>query len=168
MWHNSGRVPFDVFMRDAPIMAHSIDAKGYLLNVSNFWATRLKYDPADMVGSMSVSFLTPESRMKAVTKTLPDFYRSGTMRNVHYDFMASDGEIVPVVMSAVAIMERGKFKRSLAVMFDNEIATQMFRAQKSLPNILSDIQSVREHVKGEHAEALDRAVLALKEFASNE
>ncbi len=112
--------PFDPFFRAAPVMMHSIDVKGLLLNVSQFWADKLGYEPIEMIGRKSTDFLTKQSQRQAAEITLPEFFRTGQTTNVEYDFIRKDGKILPVLMSAIAqYNEDGEFVRSLAVMFDN-------------------------------------------------
>ncbi len=117
--------PFDFFFKKAPVMMHSIDANGILQKVSTFWADRLGYDIDDMIGRPSVDFLSPQSQ-EAAKAILAEFFRTGSIHNVEYDFVARDGSIVPVLMSATAERdEKGEFKRSLAVMFDNAEAKRV-------------------------------------------
>ena len=120
----AGDVPLDVLLRDAPIMAHSIDGQGVLLNVSTFWAHRLGYEPPEMIGRPSIDFLLPSSRVEATNKHLPTFWKTGRLSNIRYKFEAKDGAIVPVILSAVALKGPGPI-RSLAVLFDNGIAARM-------------------------------------------
>ncbi|MEO9824837.1 MAG: ATP-binding protein [Paracoccaceae bacterium] len=54
---------------------------------------------------------------------MPDFFKTGRIHNVEYDFVRKDGSVLPVLMSAVADNDPdGNFRRSLAVMFDNSAA----------------------------------------------
>ena len=99
---------------------HSIDSQGKLLKVSRFWAAKLGYDLEEMIGRASTDFLTEDSRIKAKQKILPEFFRTGALHNVEYDFVRKDGELLTVLMSAIAQYDNdGAFERSLAVMFDN-------------------------------------------------
>lgn len=140
IWRNSHGIPPDVIMRELPFMAHSIDATGTILNVTKAWANRLGYAPEDMIGLRSVDLLSPESRLAAETIHLPQFMRTGYLNYVHYDFVCSEGDLVPVVMSAVADSQGGKINRSFAVLFDNGITR---RAR--------DLLAACQKVKGEKA-----------------
>lgn len=113
---------FDLFFETAPVMMHSIDKNGQLVNVSTFWADTLGYSRDEMIGRPSTKFLTPASleHSKAVLK---EFFEIGRVQNVEYDFVRKDGTAIPVLMSAVAENDAdGNFQRSLAVMFDNTAA----------------------------------------------
>lgn len=119
-WRASPDDPFQVFFQHAPIMMHSIDANGILVNVSKFWADALGYETHEMIGRASVEFLTPESRIKAETDTLLRFMSTRQIHNVSYDFVKKNGRILPVILSATAEFDtNGRYVRSLAVIFDN-------------------------------------------------
>ncbi|MEM6389569.1 MAG: ATP-binding protein [Pseudomonadota bacterium] len=110
----------------APILMHSIDADSVLLKVSRFWANKLGYAPEEMVGRKSVEFLTEESRAYARDVVLPEFFKTGSIYNIAYDFVRKDGKILPVLMSAIAQYdEHDGYVRSLAIMFDNSEAKRV-------------------------------------------
>ena len=126
---HGGSDPFDVLFLHAPVMMHSIDAQGRLVQVSRFWADALGYAPEDMVGRKSTDFLTDASRAHANGVVLPAFLKTGRCQNVDYDFVRSDGSILPVLLSATAELDAdGHFKRSLAVIFDNTEAKKVRQA----------------------------------------
>lgn len=117
-----GNDSFDIFFEAAPVMMHSIDKTGQLLNVSTFWAETLGYTRDEMVGRAATQFLTPASREHAKT-VLEEFFDTGKIHNIEYDFVRKDGSTIPVLLSATAINDdEGTFQRSLAVMFDNTVA----------------------------------------------
>lgn len=112
--------PMEPLFSAAPILMHSIDSKGTLIRVSQFWADKLGYKVDEMVRRPLVEFLTEPSRAVAVEVALPQFFRDGSAYNLEYDFVRKDGGIIPVLMSALAEYdEDGVFIRSLAVIFDN-------------------------------------------------
>ena len=119
-WRDQEGDLFEAMFDVAPIMMHSIDRDGVLLNVSVFWAEKLGYTREEMIGRKSSDFLTDASREKAETKILPTFFEKGQITNVEYDFVRKNGESLSVVMSALAQFdEEGAFVRSMAVLFDN-------------------------------------------------
>lgn len=119
-WREGADDPFEIMFEVAPIMMHSIDENGILLNVSEFWAKKLGYERNEMIGTSSTQYLTQDSRERAQKTVLPNFFRNGRAYNIDYDFMRKNGEKLPILMSAVAqYSDNGDFLRSLAVMFDN-------------------------------------------------
>ncbi|MFK7939400.1 MAG: ATP-binding protein [Roseovarius sp.] len=112
--------PFEALFDLAPIAMHSIDRDGKLLNASHFWAEKLGYTRDEMIGRKSTEFLTPASQQDAIDKVLPGFFKHGVTDAVEYDFVKKSGEVVPVILSAIAQYDsQGNFARSLAIMFDN-------------------------------------------------
>lgn len=124
LWKSLGSDdPLEPLFRAAPILMHSIDGKGKLVRVSQFWADKLGYRVDEMIGRPSVEFLTEESQRYAREVVLPKFFVSGSITNIAYDFIRKDGKIVPVLMSAIAEYDQdGSYVRSLAIMFDNSEA----------------------------------------------
>lgn len=115
--------PMEPLFSAAPILMHSIDSKGILMRVSQFWADKLGYKVEEMVGRPSSEFLTEASRTFAVEVALPQFFKDGSAYNVEYEFVRKDGGTIPVLMSALAQYdEDGAFVRSLAIVFDNSEA----------------------------------------------
>ena len=119
-WRQGADDPLATLFDVAPIMMHSIDKQGILLNVSEFWAEKLGYERKEMIGRHSTEFLTEESKDYADKAVLPQFFKTGRAFNVEYDFVRASGDILPVLMSATGeFTESGEFIRSLAVIFDN-------------------------------------------------
>ncbi|MEZ6184346.1 MAG: response regulator [Planctomycetota bacterium] len=103
----------------APVMAHSIDERGLLLDVSDEWLRVLGYRREEVIGRPSSDFLSPESAAYAREVILPEFFRTGACRQVPYDFVTKSGSYVPVLLSGVALEnEQGEFWRSVAVLTD--------------------------------------------------
>ncbi|QKK26958.1 sensor domain-containing diguanylate cyclase [Rhizobium hidalgonense] len=88
-------------MRVTPAMLHSIDGQGRLISVSNAWLTKLGYSREEVIGRRSSEFLTPESRLHAVSNVLPDFFRTGRCDDVQYQMVCKDGRVVDVQLSAI-------------------------------------------------------------------
>lgn len=118
-----------------PVMLHSIDRDGRLLSVSDCWLDRLGYRREEVIGRRSVEFLTPESAAYAAEKALPDFLRTGVCQDVPYQVLTKTGEVLDVLLSAVAeYQEDGTFSRSMAVLVDvtdrKTMERQLVQAQK--------------------------------------
>lgn len=115
---------------NTPVMMHSIDPEGRLMSVSNLWLESLGYERAEVIGRKSVEFLTPVSQKYAQEVVLPEFFRTGMCKNVPYQFIKKNGEIMDVLLSAIAEKDAaGKVARSLAVLVD---VTDRKRAEEAL------------------------------------
>ena len=84
-----------------PAMLHSIDEKGLLISVSDFWLDKLGYTRDEVLGRPSSDFLTVESREHAIHNVLPEFFRLGRCDNVQYQMVCKDGSVIDVLLSAV-------------------------------------------------------------------
>lgn len=119
-----------LFHSDTPVMLHSIDRNGFLLEVSNHWLEVLGYRRDEVIGRRSTDFLTPESRSYAEEVVLPQFFRDGYCSNVHYRVLKKSGEVFDVLLFASAERDaEGNVVRSMAVMTD---VTEWKAAEKAL------------------------------------
>ncbi|NEQ80253.1 MAG: PAS domain S-box protein [Moorea sp. SIO2I5] len=124
------RERFRTLYENTPVMLHSIDSNGKLLSVSNYWQKKLGYDRKEVIGRQSTDFLTEESRQYAQQVVLPQYFQTGISLDVPYQVICKNGEIIDVLLSAIAEQdELGQVLRSLAVMVD---VTARNRAQAAL------------------------------------
>ena len=63
--------------QNTPVMMHSIDSEGRIVNVNDKWLEVMGYDRSDVLNRRSIEFLTEESKKVAVEEILPDFFRTG-------------------------------------------------------------------------------------------
>ncbi|MGD9226742.1 MAG: PAS domain S-box protein, partial [Desulfobacterales bacterium] len=113
-----------------PAMLHSIDPKGRLVSVSDYWVEVMGYSRNEVIGRNLTDFFTPESRQFAETTVFPQFFRTGFCQDIPYQFVKKGGEKIDVLLSAIADRDAaGEIKRSLAVSID---VTQRNRAEEAL------------------------------------
>jgi diguanylate cyclase (GGDEF)-like protein/PAS domain S-box-containing protein len=113
------RAKFKHRAKITPAMLHSVNEQGIIITVSDAWLNKLGYTRSQVIGRPSVSFLTPESRERALREVLPVFFRCGCMDNVQYQMVCKNGSVIDVLMSAVlddSPIETGPI--SLAVITD--------------------------------------------------
>jgi PAS domain S-box-containing protein len=113
-----------------PAMLHSIDPKGRLISVSDYWVEVMGYSKDEVIGRNLTDFFTPESRQYAETTVFPQFFQNGFCQDIPYQFVKKDGGKIDVLLSAIADRDpAGQIKRSLAVLID---VTQRNRAEEAL------------------------------------
>jgi diguanylate cyclase (GGDEF)-like protein/PAS domain S-box-containing protein len=105
-------------MAATPAMLHSIDEAGLLVSVSDAWLAKLGYSRDEVIGRRSTDFLTPESRDRAISEVLPEFFRTGRCETVHYGMITKSGDVVDVLMAAVLADDPIHGPVSLAVVTD--------------------------------------------------
>lgn len=115
---------------DTPVMLHSIDNEGRLVSVSDYWLEVMGYERNEVLGKFSTDFLTEASQKYAKEVALPEFFGTGSVREVPYEFVKCSGEIIDVLLSATVVRnEAGEIIRSLAVIID---VTERKKAEEAL------------------------------------
>ena len=113
-----------------PAMLHSIDTKGQLVSVSDYWVEVMEYSKDEVIGRPLTDFFTTESRQYAETTVFPQFFKNGFCQDIPYGFVKKSGEKIDVLLSAIADRDpEGNIVRSLAVSID---VTQRNRAEEAL------------------------------------
>ena len=135
-------------MSKMPIMLHSIDQDGVIVNVSDTWLEKTGYERGEVVGCKSIDFLTPESRKHALGVALPHFFQTGVADHVHYQLQKKDGTVMDVLLSAIAVHDHihGSVL-SLAILTDvsNRIAAELAK-EESESKYRSLVQSSCDHI----------------------
>jgi len=113
-----------------PAMLHSIDTHGCIVSVSEYWSDVMGYRQEEVVGRALTDFFTDESRRHAEEFVFPEFFKTGFIKDVPYQFVNKKGEIIDVLLSAIVDRDRnGNVIRTLAVSMD---VTEQKRAEKAL------------------------------------
>ena len=115
---------------NTPAMLHSIDTKGRLISVSDNWLDVLGYEREEVIGKKLTRFFTENSRNRAETTVFPKFFKTGICKDISYQFVKKNGEIIDVLLSAIGDQDnKGNITRSLAVSID---VTKRNRAEEAL------------------------------------
>lgn len=115
---------------NTPVMMHSLDAEGKLITVNDYWLQVLGYERSEVLGRRSADFLTEASRRYAVDVDLPRFLQTGVAKDVEYQMVKKNGDVIEVLLSATAEFdEQGKLDHTLAFIVD---VTERRRAQEAL------------------------------------
>ena len=110
---------FRMLFERAPVMMHSIDRQGRLLDVNGVWLEALGYTRGEVVGRPVTDFLTTESRAYAESVAIPRFLESGQTIDVAYTLATKGGATVDVLLSAFSERDaEGEVIRSVAVLID--------------------------------------------------
>jgi PAS domain S-box-containing protein len=115
---------------NTPAMLHSINRKGEIVSISNYWSQTLGYGEQEVIGRMLTDFFTEESKRYAEQKIFPEFFKKGYCTDVPYQVIKKDGEIIDILLSAIGERdENGEIFRTLAVLID---VTERNRAIEAL------------------------------------
>jgi len=122
--------------QNTPVMMHSIDRNGQLVSVNDHWLETLGYERSEVIGRRSIEFLTESSRRYAVEVALPAFFKTGSARDVEYQMVKKDGEVIDVLLSGTVERDQtGEMVRNSCFIVD---VTERKRAEETL------IQQTRE------------------------
>lgn len=124
-----------------PVMLHSIDHQNRLISVSDFWLETLGYSREEVLGRLFTDFLTYDSRRYALEVVEPAFTRSGFCKEIPYQFVKKNGEVIDTLFSAVSERDHsGKIFSSMAVMVE---ITRLKRTEEQLQRQLQRLASLR-------------------------
>lgn len=136
--------------KETPVMLHSIDREGRLVNMSSYWLKTLGYDEEEISGLKWVDFLTPESRLYAEETVIPEFFQTGLVQDVPYQLRKKGGEIIDVLLTATAERDAtGEVLRSLAVMVD---VTERNEAQQKITALVSNLAALNNELEDTNEE----------------
>jgi PAS domain S-box-containing protein len=126
-----------------PVMMHSIDRNGNLVNVNEYWLKVLGYKREEVIGRKSTEFLTEESRRYFYEVTFPEFLKTGFARDVEYQMVKRNGEVIDVLLSAIAERDHeGRLNHSLAFMVD---VTERKKAEKAMRESEDRFHKIFDH-----------------------
>lgn len=124
---------------ETPVMLHSIDHDRRLVSVSNYWLESLGYVRNEVLGRRITDFHTEESRRYAEEVVLLEFFRTGFCKDVPYQLVKKNGEVMDVLLSATSERnDKGEIVCSLAVMID---VTERKRAQEEIEKLNADLRA---------------------------
>lgn len=126
-----------------PVMLHSADGTGKILNVSNYWLETLGYKREEVIGKDLVDFLTPETLNHYGKTALTNLWRQSDCKDILYQMLKKDGAVMDIELSGYAEKdESGTILRSFAVSID---VTEKLKTQRELHRTHEQLeQRVRE------------------------
>jgi PAS domain S-box-containing protein len=115
---------------NTPAMLHSVDTEGRLISVSDNWLEVTGYERDEVIGEKLTRFFSENSRHLAEKTVFPKFFKTGICKDIPYQFVKKNGEIIDVMLSAIGDRDnKGNITRSLAVSID---VTERNRAEEAL------------------------------------
>ncbi|MFW5969237.1 MAG: PAS domain S-box protein, partial [Halofilum sp. (in: g-proteobacteria)] len=121
---------------NTPVMMHSIDHEGRIVDVNDYWLQHLGYPREQVIGAYSRDFLSPESRDKVERVDFARLMAEGVMRDEPMQIIRADGQVLDILLSAtVEYDEAGTMLRSRTVMID---ITEKLRAEADYQDIFEN------------------------------
>ncbi len=107
------------FYNETPVMLHSIDRNRVIVDVNDYWLKTMGYERSEVIGRKITDFYTDASRKYAQEVIQPAFFRDGVLKDISYQFVKKNGDVIDVLLSATAERDAaGNVVRSQAVIED--------------------------------------------------
>jgi PAS domain S-box-containing protein len=145
-----------------PAMLHSIDTNGRLVSVSDYWLEILGYEREAVVGRNLTDFFTESSRRYAQETVFPEFFKTGFCKDIPYQFIKKNGDIIDVLLSAITDRGgTGKAVRSLAVSID---VTERKRAEEALQLAQQELRRYSQDLERQVRKRTEEVTRILKQL----
>jgi PAS domain S-box-containing protein len=155
-----------VLFTKVPAMMHSIDASGHIIDVSDHWLGVMGYERKEVLGRLSTEFLTDKSRQYAEEVALVEFFKTGFIRDVPYQFVKKNGAVIETLLSAISERDRdGHFLRSTAVITD---ITKQKQAETTLRQNVEALEERCDIRTAELAKSQRRLMQEIEEHSTTE
>ena len=87
---------------NTPIMQQSLDSEGNITQVSKYLREELGFQEKDIIGKSFLEFMTDKSKKYAQDVILPLFYKTGECKNIPFQFVKQNGEVIDTLLSATS------------------------------------------------------------------
>jgi PAS domain S-box-containing protein len=128
-----------------PVMLHSIDTRGLIIRVSDYWLDKMGYERHEVIEKPLTGFYTEQSRKIAEEVIFPVFFKTGFCKDVPYTYVKKDGGHIEILLSCFGVRDDdGKVVRSLAVSVDvtekNQVQKDLEQAKEKLARHSQDLE----------------------------
>lgn len=137
---------YENLYRRTPVMMHSFNKKGEILEVSNQWLKKLGYKREEVIGKKPTDFMPPSSRER-FKKRVKGFWEERSVESLPYEFVKKDGTVIDIEVSGLVDKSNKKNLRSLGVLID-----------------VTDRNLARSQLEQKNSE-LEQAIESLSQFA---
>lgn len=125
----SGQHYRELYLR-TPVVMHEVDTDFRLLEVTDRWCETMEYAREEVIGRSARDFATEETRNLSIAKVAPDFFRTGKIAGVHYQYVTKSGKIIDFMLEAVLRRDaEGKPVAVNSVLID---VTEQMRIERAL------------------------------------
>jgi len=123
-----------------PIMMHSVDSNGCVLDVNEFWLQTLGYERSEVIGQPVASFAAPEYQDRVREELMPRLLRDGFIKDAEVQAAKKNGERVDLQISSVVKKgASGQFLFSQTFLLDVTERKRAERARKETEERLAGI-----------------------------
>lgn len=113
------------FYNNAPCGFHSIDKEGRMVRINNTELGWLGYTREEFGQQRYFADLLSAESKKKFALEFPQFIATGTVRDLEFEMIRKDGSVLPVLLSASAILDKnGHYLMSRSVVLDISASKQ--------------------------------------------
>lgn len=136
---------YETLYRSTPVMMHSIDEDGRLVDVSDAWLDAMGHTRKEVIGRSLIDFLDPASRDDATSTIIPGLFQDGSCWQTPCTFVRKNGSPFEAELSAILAEEKeGQGARSLAVIID---VTDRNEAMRTLKQHNREVGEINEQLR---------------------
>lgn len=126
---------------ETPVLLHSINMDGTIVEVNDYWLRTMGYERDEVIGKKVTDFYTDASKQYFMEFVLPAFLHDGIAKDVPYQFIRKNGEVLDVLLSATAERDAaGNIVRSQAVIQDitkqKQVEAALMQNERMLQTII--------------------------------
>ncbi|MEO9805737.1 MAG: PAS domain S-box protein [Reichenbachiella sp.] len=141
---------FKALYLNTPALFNSIDAEGRITEAGEYFLETTGYSREEVIGKMAFDLLTPESKTYGMSKVFPKYVQTGYCKNVPFQLLKKNGEILDVLFSSVVVKdENGKFQKSLTSLQDvtdiNKRRREIIKSESRVSEDAQRLQSLFDH-----------------------
>jgi formate hydrogenlyase transcriptional activator len=125
---------------NTPIMMHSVDAAGCILDVNEFWLQTMGYERGEVIGRPVANYAAPEFQAYVRDEVMPRLARDGFVKDIELQGAKKNGQVVDLLISSVVKKDAsGTFLFSQTFLLDITERKQAARARKETEERLDGI-----------------------------
>ncbi len=125
---------------ETPVLLQSINRDARLVDVNDYWLKIMGYKRNEVIGRKITDFYTEASRKYAEEVIQPAFFRDGVIKEVSFQFVKKNGDVLDVLLTATAERDTaGNVVRSWGVITD---ITERKRTEEALQKSERMLQTI--------------------------
>ena len=108
---------FRSLYRATPIMMHSLDRDGRVIEINDAWASRMGYSRDEVIGQPSLNFVAAEQHKQVKDEYSDEFWQKGSCDRLRHTLVRKDGSSFETEISAITHAD-GAELQAFAVVVD--------------------------------------------------